>query len=197
MPQKRPEFFPGGVYHIYNRGCSRLPIFREPTNYLFVLRNIKKYQNELNLTILAYCLMPNHYHFLIRQNGQQPAGMLTQRVFNSYSKAHNKRYQHTGTIFEGPYRIKPVLDENYMLHLCRYIHANPVKAGLVAHPAEWPYSNYLEWIGQRKGTLVDHQFMHQHFKSATEYTEFVLEYLLTRNLPPAVQDHLNDLESPL
>jgi putative transposase len=195
LPKKRPEYFPGGVYHIYNRGHSRLSIFREPTNYLFVLRNIKKYLGELNLTLPAYCLMPNHYHFLVRQNGDQPAGRLSQRVFNGYSKAHNKRYQHSGTIFEGPYRVKPVFEENFILHLCRYMHANPVKDGLVAHPADWPYSNYLEWVGLREGTLVDREFVNQHFKSAAEYAEYVFEYLRTRNLPPDVLDYLNDLES--
>lgn len=195
MPQKRPEYFPGGVYHIYNRGRSRLTIFREPTNYLFVLRNLKKYLGELNLTLLAYCLMPNHYHFLVRQNGDQPAGRLSQRVFNSYSKAHNKRYEHSGTIFQGPYRVKPVSDENYMLHLCRYMHANPVKDGLVAHPADWPYTNYLEWVGLREGSLVDRNFVDRHFKTPTEYAEYVYEYLRTRNLPPDVLAYLNELES--
>ena len=99
MPQKRPEYFPGGIYHLYNRGAHRVTIFREPANYLFVLRNLKKYLRELNLSLLAYCLMPNHYHFLVRQNGTARAGLLTQRVFNSYSKAYNKRYQHSGTLF--------------------------------------------------------------------------------------------------
>jgi putative transposase len=106
MPQKRPGYYSGGVYHIYNR----VSIFREPDNYLFVLRKTKRYLQELHLTLLTYCLMPNHFHFLIRQNGELPAGMLSQRVFNSYSKAYNKRYQHSGTLFEGPYRVKVVTE---------------------------------------------------------------------------------------
>lgn len=195
MPQKRPDYYPDGVYHIYNRGSHRASIFREPDNYLFVLRKIKHYRQELHLTLLAYCLMPNHFHFLIRQDGDQPAGMLSQRVFNSYSKAYNKRYQHSGTLFEGAYRVKSVVQTAHLLHLCRYIHANPVKDGLVTEPGDWPYSNYLEWIGQRDGTLVDHAFVQAHFESPTRYAEFVMGYLRTRKLPPDVAKYLEQLES--
>jgi len=195
MPQKRPEYFPGGVYHIYNRGAHQVSIVRETANFLFILRKMKRYSRQFNLTLIAYCLMYNHYHFLIRQDGAYPAGLLPQRVFNSYSKAYNKRYNHSGTLFEGPYKVKPVIDENYMLHLCRYMHANPVKDGLVAHSSDWPYSNYLEWVGLREGSLVDREFVNRHFPSAAAYAEFVAEYLRTRKLPPDVLAYLNEIES--
>jgi putative transposase len=181
-------------YHIYNRGSNRVTIFREPENYLFVLRNIKKYLNEFKLTLISYCLMPNHYHFLVRQDGDLPVGNLPQYVFNSYSKAYNKRYQHTGTLFEGPYRAKPVVQTSHLLQLCRYIHANPVIDGLVSRPEDWPYSNYLEWIGQRDGTLVDHAFIQANFESPARYTEFIMDYLRMRKLPPEVQSYLQQLE---
>jgi putative transposase len=74
-------------------------------------------------------------------------GRLPQLVFNSYGKAYNKRYDHSGTLFEGRYKAKHVDSDCYLRHLCRYIHANPVKDGLVEHLEEWPYSNYLEWNG--------------------------------------------------
>ena len=83
MHANRPEFIPGGFYHIYNRGAHRESIFCEADNYLFVLRRIKRYVEQLELTVIAYCLMPNHYHLLVRQDGEHPAGLLPQRVFNS------------------------------------------------------------------------------------------------------------------
>jgi putative transposase len=195
MPSPRPAFFPGGYYHLYNRGSSKLDIFLEPENYSFVLRLIQQYLPQLQLSLLAYCLLPNHYHFLIRQDGACPPGMLSQRVFNSYSKAFNKRYRHSGTLFEGPYRIKPVLEDSYLLHLCRYIHANPVKHGLAEHPGRWPYSNYAEWVGERPDTLLDRKFIDQNFSSAGDYAQFVLEYITTRRLPARVVEHLRGIEA--
>jgi putative transposase len=186
----RPEFVSGSFYHIYNRGAHREPIFREEENYRFVLRKIKHYAGELDLTLIAYCLMPNHYHLLVRQNGVQAAGLLPQRVFNSYSKAYNKRYEHNGTLFESPYKAIQIERESHLLHLCRYIHANPVKDGLVCHPEEWPYSNYPEWMGLRSGKLVDRAFVEVHFPSPADYQAFVRDYLVECRLLEDVEKHL-------
>lgn len=194
MPQKRPEYLPGQYYHFYNRGAHRVSIFKEPENYLFVLRKIKQYLAEFHLTMIAYCLMPNHYHFLIRQDGNHPAGLLLQRVFNSYSKAYNKRYEHSGTLFEDNYKVKPVAQSSHLLHLCRYIPGNPVKDGMVADPADWPYSNYLEFIGQRKGNLYDPAFVTVNFGNSANYRAFVLADLLGRDLLQDVKAYLKSLD---
>ena len=108
---------------------------------------------------------------------------LPQRVFNSYFKAYNKRYEHSGTLFERPYRVKPVDTDEYLLHLCRYIHANAAVHGLVKDVSNWPYSNYPQWVGQRQGTLVDTAFVRDHFPAAGQYRAFVLEWLEDRRLP--------------
>lgn len=154
MPYRKVQFAQGQFYHIYNRGVAQQPIFQEKENYLFLLRRVKKYASAFDITVVAYCLMPNHYHFLLHQDDQIPAGRLPQRVFNSYTKAFNKRYDRTGTLFEGPLKAIHVDQDHYLLHLCRYIHANPVKHGLVSDLEQWPYSNYLEWIAARDGKEV-------------------------------------------
>jgi putative transposase len=178
---------PGHYYHLDNRGARRLTIFREEKNYHFVLLRVKKYCREYDLSPIAYSLLPNHYHFLLRQNGEHKAGLLPQRVFNSYSKAYNKVYEHSGTLFEGRFRAKPVSDDGYLRHLCRYIHANPVKHGLAQRPEEWAYSNYQEWLGLREGTLVDRQFIADMFPNIADYREFVHDYLITRYLPEELE----------
>jgi len=195
MPAKRPEYLPGHLYHIYNRGAHRVSIFREQENYLFVLRKIKTYCRTLSLVPIAYCLLPNHYHWLICQNGEHPAGLLPQRVFNSYTKAYNKRYDHSGTLFEGNYKVRPVDHERYLLHLCRYIHANPVIHDLVDDVSDWPYTNYLEWTGEREGTLVDRDFVHAHFPNADGYRAFVEDYFPARRLPGELKAYLRRWES--
>lgn len=183
MPSPRPDYVPGGYYHFYNRGAHRVSIFREAENYVYLLRKMKGYVRELSLAPIAYCLLPNHYHFLVRQDGDVRAGLLPQRVFNGYGKAYNKRFDHSGTLFEGVYKVRPVFDEGHLLHLCRYIHANPVIHGIVDHVADWPYSNYLEWVGERPGTLVDRAFVSAHFCNADAYRDFVAKYIATRRLP--------------
>jgi putative transposase len=191
MPYRKVEFVQGHFYHIYNRGVGRQPIFREGENYLFLLRRVKQYASSLDVAVIAYCLMPNHYHFLLRQDGPQPAGWLPQRVFNSYTKAFNKRYGRTGTLLEGPYKAIHIDQESYLLHLCRYIHANPVRHGLVSDLAQWPYSNYLEWIGARNGKLVDRAFAREHFPVAESYRQFVLDYLGGLDkLPTGIEGYL-------
>ena len=179
MP-KRPQYLPNEYYHLYNRGAHQVSIFRESDNYIFVLRKMKRYCREFDLTPIAYCLMPNHYHFLIRQDDESPAGLLPQRIFNSYTKAYNKRYDHSGTLFEGNYKVIHVQSESHLLNLCRYIHANPVKDGFVTNIEDWLYSNYLEWIGERNGALVDRDFVEVYFESPDEYQRFVQDYLEER-----------------
>ncbi len=186
MPYARKDqitWLPGHYYHIFNRGARRLTIFREPDNYHFVLHRAKKYCRQFDLTVIAYCLMPNHYHFLLRQNSEDPAGLLPQRIFNSYTKAYNKRYNHSGTIFERRYQAVHVEQDGYLKHLCRYIHFNPVKDGIVKRVEDWPYSNYPEWVGIRNGTLFDPDFSSAYFGQSEDYKEFVLNYPKTRYLP--------------
>ena len=193
MPHARKDnldWLPDNYYHLYNRGARRLKIFLEADNYIFVLHKVKKYSAEFDLTVIAYCLMPNHYHFLIRQNSNLAAGLLPQRVFNSYSKAYNKKYKHNGTLFEGRFKAKHILDDTYMRHICRYIHANPVKDKLVDRIEDWPYSNYLEWMGLRSGTLFDPEFVIDFFESKASYKKFVLDFIATHQLP----DDLDCLE---
>ncbi len=108
----------------------------------------------------------------------------------SYTKAINKRFSRVGVLFQGPFQAKP----SHLLQLCRYIHANPVKDGLVTDPAKWPYSNYLEWIGERGGALVDPDFVHAQFPDPRGYEQFVLDYIQTRHMPQAVMNHVAALE---
>jgi putative transposase len=96
----------------------------------------------------------------------------------------NKAYQRSGTLFEGTFRATVVDTDVYLRDLCRYIHGNPVKHGLVSAPELWPYSNYLEWIDKRVGTLVDRQFIREHFETPERYETFVREYLSGRAALP-------------
>jgi len=184
MPRRTVNFGPGQCYHIYNRGADRTTIFREHNDYLFVLQKVKSYLADLDLTMIAYCLMPNHYHFVVRQNGDQAAGLLPQRVFNSYVKSFNKRYARSGTLFEDRYQAIHVDDEAYLVYLCTYVHINPLKSGLVDDLRAWPYSNYLDWIGEQEGTLVDREFVSAYFPDHDRYRHYVEDFAQARVARP-------------
>ena len=173
MPYRKNAFARGNIYHIYNRGIDGLTIFASPGNYEYLLRKIKRLVQEIALTMLAYCLMPTHYHFVLRQDGDVPISRFVQRLFGAYTQAYNQQQGRSGPLFEGRFRHVRVDRDEYAVHLCRYVHLNPVKAGLVDRPEQWVYSNYLEWIGERPGTLIDGGFVRQYFAAAEQYVAFV------------------------
>jgi len=175
MPYRGDVFAKGHYYHIYNRGAGGGPLFFNPGNYEYCLRLVKRYAARYGVTVIAYCLMPNHYHFLLRQGADTPLSRFVNVLFNAYVQAVNRQQGRTGTVFEGRFRHVWVDREEYLVHLCRYIHLNPVKAGLVSRPEAWPYSNYLEWIGRRAGTLKDEAFIRDRFPTPESYQRFVAD----------------------
>jgi hypothetical protein len=132
--------------------------------------------------------MPNHYHFLLRQDGIQTVSKFVQNIFNSYTKAFNKAYHRTGTLFEGLYKAIAVDTDVQLIHLCRYIHRNPLDAGLVSDLTDWPYSNYLEWVGKRSGTLFDKNFVKDRFIVSNDYERFVLDNVPLKDMARTIQN---------
>jgi len=141
---------PGGYYHIYNRGNNRENLFLEERNYRHFLKLYARYVAPVADTY-AYCLLKNHFHVLVRikavaeqdQSGK-PLNPSQQfgHLFNAYSKAINKAYRRTGSLFEHPFERIEVTSEQYLLRLITYIHHNPQKHGLIADFRDWPYSSY-------------------------------------------------------
>lgn len=149
---------------------------------------MQKYFQKFDISIIAYCLMPNHYHFLVRQNSDKSISDFIQAVFNSYTKAFNKRYNRSGPLFEGRFRSIEVDEQDYLIHLCAYIHLNPRKAGLRKKLGDWPYSNLPEWLELRKGQLFEKSFRDQFFKTPKRYLDFLTGY----NLPQKGEKYLFD-----
>jgi len=176
----------GQYYHIYNRGVEKRNIFANDENYRFLLRRIKEFLPEYPVTFIAYCLMFNHYHFLIRAEEDGGISPFLQRLFNSYTQAFNKQENRSGTLFEGRAKSKLIDNTNYLFHIARYIHLNPVLAGLVKKPENWLYSNYREFIGLRQGTLYNAAFVREQFDTPQEYRKFVED-----EIPGAIERKLS------
>jgi len=194
MAERDIEFIQGNYYHIYNRGANRGSICFDDEDFKDMLHRMRAYCQKFQITVIAYCIMRNHYHWLVRQDSTVEAGLLPQRVFNGYVKRFNLKHNRSGTLFEGPYHAKLVEDNEYLSYLPRYIHGNPVKDGLALSPDLWPYSNYMEWIGTRSGILVDHNFINERYPNRADYQRSVLNYLTGMNqLPYAVVHYLKSL----
>jgi putative transposase len=175
VPYRQNAFAAGNIYHIYNRAITGTLLFALPDNYVYLLRKAKELTLELRIAVLAYCLMPTHYHFVLRQEADAPISLFVQRLFQTYTQAFNKQQNRRGPLLENRFRHVLADRDSYAAQLCRYVHLNAVAAGIVRDPAEWPYSNYLEWIEARNGTLVDRSFIGCFFASPASYVEFVHE----------------------
>jgi putative transposase len=165
---------------------------------------LKKYLLP-HVDVLVYCLMPTHYHVMGRV--KQPSELLKnsdvvsaeisramQKLGISYTKAINKRFSRVGALFQGQFQGKPIQTYEHLLNLCVYIHANPVKDGLVSRPEEWEYSNFLEWMGLRDGRLVNREFIAENFGSPEEYQALISKYIKTRYLPDHFRHYIQEFE---
>ena len=177
MPFRRMPFLANHYYHIYNRGVNRNDIFFSPGNYTYLLQLLKKNLNRYTISIVAYCLLPNHYHFLLKPERDDNLHLFMKSLFGSYSQAINKQQDRQGPLFQGRFRSIWVDEEGYLVHLARYIHLNPFTAGLADTPQAWPYSNYLDVIGQRAGILKDTTLVPEHFQSGNAYRQFIKDYM--------------------
>ena len=164
MPNPRMPLEPGNYYHVYNRGINSCNLFREDDNYKYFLKLYEKYIPPVANTF-AWVFMGNHFHLLVQilpklhpegiQNLQGVAADAEKHViqqfsnlFNAYTKAFNKRYNRTGTLFEHPFRRKLISDHDSLKQVVLYIHNNPVRHGFCSHPAEYTWSSYLSFVSE-------------------------------------------------
>ena len=173
MPFRKDNLASDNYYHVFNRGISSGDIFFSKDNYYYCLRLLKTYTARYSIRVIAYCLMPNHYHLLLLQEGEQLISQYIQTVFNAYVQGLNRRIKRKGPLFEGRFKHVLVDKEEYLIHLCRYIHLNPVKAKLVRRPEEWIFSDYHEWIDHSKKSSKKELFIMEHFRNKDEYRLFV------------------------
>ncbi len=174
MPKRQMTFPAGRYFHVYNRGLNHAQVFFSARNYIYFLELLKRNIDRYGITVTAYCLMPNHYHLLIRPSSDDGLQWLMKGLAGSYVQAVNLEQGRQGPLFQGRYRAIWVDDESYLIHLARYIHLNPVEAGWVSSPEKWNYSNYRDVIGLRQGTLKDTLLVPDLFESGAQYQAFVV-----------------------
>ena len=162
MPRRAIPLVKDSYYHLYNRGHNRSALFHYRENYLFFLRQLRQYVVPASARLLVYVLMPNHYHLLIQAANNELSHAM-QNFSISFAKALNAHFQRVGSVFQGPFHAKAVETDEYLLHLSRYIHLNPVRAGLVRKAEDWAYSSCPEYLGTRNGTLPNVEILLWYF----------------------------------
>ena len=211
----------GSIFHIYNRGVNKGPIFfseEDCRNFLDIAvyyktntaklsdqRTIKrtlvttdgdtgspstgsgakpdqtkdliirKPAEEPRVKILAYCLMPNHFHFIIKQLVDGGITTYMRHFINSYVHHINLKNERVGPLFQGRFKNVPVENDEQLMHLSRYIHLNPLVDNLVVDLRDYTLSSYLNYLGEQEDKLVEPEEVIGYFKTRTDYEKFVLD----------------------
>lgn len=198
MPQKNSikRYYENGFYHIYNRGVEKRKIFLDRDDFLAFLYLLKTALSESpkqgatlatapkqskhgprknfhqRVTLLTYCLMPNHFHLLIKQ--QDPTAMteMIRSVCTAYGMYFNKKYDRVGSLFQGIFKAIDIAEDNYLLWLSRYIHRNPESFHT------YLYSSYGDYLGTRQSEWTNTKIILDYFSSSglkqkSNYQKFV------------------------
>ncbi|OAQ40654.1 hypothetical protein A5893_06855 [Pedobacter psychrophilus] len=139
------KYFNDCYYHIYNRGNNKENVFFEEENYIYFLNQFKKYVTP-SLDVLAYCLMPNHFHFFVKITNEQSFDKNIKNFFISYSKSINKKYNRVGSLFQGRFKSKEIEKESYYTRIITYIHQNPIEAFGIDNLQDYRFSSYTAYL---------------------------------------------------
>lgn len=180
------EFEPESFYHVYNRGVEKRTIFLDDQDYTVFLGLLKKYLTgkrkdgshwhafknfQGEITLLAYCLMPNHFHLLLYQSNSDSITQFMRRILTGYVMYFNNRYHRVGGLFQGRYKASIIDKDSYLQHISRYIHLNPDEY------KSWPYSSLPYYQGVKKAEWLNtDQILNLFDDNWSTYLEFVADY---------------------
>ena len=147
--------------------------------------------NQLLINIHAYVIMTDHFHFLIQQSKKNGIRTFMQKLLNSYSHFYNILNKRMGPLFEGNFRAILIEHDNYLIHLARYIHLNPVTAYIVKDPANYPHSSYNIYLGNKKlFPPITTKTILSYFKNIKEFQEFHLKHKYEQRLTAKIRKEL-------
>lgn len=203
MPYRRTVLAEGEVYHTFCRGIFKWPTFKLQDDYRRasdlidfyryekpILRyshvrrlsaeekkrfddNLRKSSCEVD--IIAFCMMPNHVHFLLKQLTKKGVSAFMSNFQNSYAHYFNTRHDMRGPVFEGMFKAVRVESDEQLLHVSRYIHLNPVSAYIIEKDQieNYPWSSYLDYVGKAKTGFLSKELVTDFFRDEREYQKFV------------------------
>lgn len=195
MPAKNviKPYVQDGYYHLYNRGVEKRSIFLDDQDYHIFLYYLKVYLTPLDLLLksepllpinlqrnnlateiklISYCLMPNHFHLLVRQTNHRSIVLLMRRLITAYTVYFNKKYERVGGLFQGVFRGALVENDELLVHISRYIHLNTIVSGLVKNLSLYRWSSYNDYLEQKSVLRCDKELVLSYFVK-TSYEQFV------------------------
>lgn len=148
MPREARIVLPHYPHHIVQRGHNRRDVFVVDVDYRYYLDNLIEWKTKLSCRVYAYCLMTNHIHLIVDPGeSARHLGCLMKRLAGRQTRFANKRERRSGTLWESRFKSSPVETDRYLLACCRYVEMNPVRAGLVRAPEDYPWSSYRKRAG--------------------------------------------------
>lgn len=207
MPARNFPLITNEYYHVLNRGNGGMPIFKSKYDYYKIIQILSYYQNvshtvrfskfitlpldqrnqllqefknkkDFFVEIIAYCLMPNHFHLILKQQKDEGIFNFLRLLSNSYAHFFNIKYKRRGSLFEGRFKAIRLENDYQLLHVSRYIHLNPYSAFLVKdaeYLKEYPFSSFQEYLGLVKNSICQKDIILSQFKSIKDYEKFVLD----------------------
>ena len=185
-------------FHVYNRGNAKDNIFVNEEDYAFFLLRLKQNlfpkENDNprikplpvnSFSLISYCLMPNHFHLLIKQNSDIPISKLISKLCTSYSMFFNKKYARVGHVFQDQFKQVHVDDNKYLVWLTAYIHQNPKTAGIIADSTKYKWSSFADYLGKDSRITCDKKIILEQYNSTQDFreaTEDVLKIILENKL---------------
>lgn len=134
----------GGYYHLINRGNARSVVFRRSSDYQAFLRLVDDAQRRIRLTLLAACLMPTHFHFVVATTGERDISRWMQWLLTTHAHRHHLRHGSTGRVWQGRFKAFPIKQDLHLLTVMRYVERNALRAGLVRRAERWRWGS-LSW----------------------------------------------------
>ncbi|QQG43564.1 MAG: transposase [Candidatus Daviesbacteria bacterium] len=196
MPARTTPLVNEQIYHIYNRGTEKRRIFDNKRCYSRFIQTIRYYQLEgpkpkfsnfikqklFNpdpekkiVEIICYCLMPNHFHLLVKQLKDGGISEFMRKLSDSYTKYYNIKFERVGALLQGPFKAVLIETDEQLTHVSRYIHLNPLVSFLVKDLAQYEWSSYEEYINNKSIGICVKENVLGFFKSPEDYKQFVLD----------------------
>lgn len=184
MPRQPRYFVPHIPQHVIQRGVDRQAVFFKPPDYELYLDTLRTAARQYRCAVHAYVMMTNHTHLLLTPGTERALPLLMQAMGRGYVQKLNRQYNRTGTLWQGRYKASLVQDDRYLLTCYRYIELNPVRAGMVRHPADYPYSSFRHNATGQPDTILTTHPVYKSLAATPEQRQAAYRALFADEIAP-------------